>query len=300
MLLAGILFLSFLFFRSFDSPLPPGIELNISENLSSEASIFILDQFGELINSIETNEDFFPQQKGLSAGTIYGFRVINEKGELAMPVYETFTAKEPDSKGWEIGRRYYRSLSPGNYTIELLIIKNGEGIITARINFSSFSLDAQNQELEKKIRDNCSYLLNEPLVDVNGESRESRITKCTARIGIEAERLYACNLLFKIFNITNYDSCLIDYALATNNISICEGASMPKSRGFCKAKASKDWTECRKVSCDLSCAQEGLETQQDLCIQWYAIETRNVNLCNELKSSDYNMKEICQTILSGN
>ncbi len=274
---------------------PSGLELSISENISPDVNVFVLDQFRKVITSIETNDDFFPQQKGLDEGTVYGFRVIDDKGDVSMPVYETFIANAPDWTGWETGKRYYHGLRPSNYTIELLVIKNGTGTITARTNLSSFSSYLQRAELEKTIMDNCSHLMAEPIVDIDGWSRESKIGKCAAKVGIELGSVDACNTLFKLFNDTGvgFGECIINYAIITRDTSVCDNAGMPKSRGFCKAKVTGDWTECRKVSCDISCSMEKLETQQDLCILWYATENRNSTLCNEIKSTEYNMKEIC-------
>ncbi len=275
---------------------PSGLNFIISENISPNVDVFVLDQFGKRITSVETNDDFFPQQKGLDEGTVYGFRVIDDRGNVSMPVYETFIANAPDWTGWETGKRYYRGLRPSNYIIELLVIKNGIGTITARTNLSSFNSYLQGLELEKTIIDNCSHLMNEPLVDIDGFPRDVKMARCVAKIGVERKSIDPCNLLFKLFNVTNSDECIASYAITTGDASVCDHNSMPKSRGFCKARATKDWTECRKISCDISCAMEGLDIQQDFCIQWYAIENRNANLCNEIKGTAYNMKAICLDI----
>jgi hypothetical protein len=297
-LLVVFIFVLIFFLRGLSYPAPLGLNLSISENISPNVNVFVLDQFGKTITAIEVNDDFFPQQKGLEEGTVYGFRVIDDKMEVSMPVYETFIANGPDWTGWEIGKRYYHGLRPSNYTVELLIIENNTGIIIARTNLSSFNLYEQRAEIEKKIMDNCSYLMNEPLVDVDGWSREGKIGKCAANVGVEIENIYACDILFKLFNDSGvgFGECVLDYAIIIGNTSICDHAGMPKSRGFCKAKVTKDWTECRKVSCDISCKIESLETQQDFCILWYATENRNVSLCEEIKTEAYNMKESCLKI----
>ena len=188
------IFLLIFFLRGLSYPAPSGLNLSISENISPNVSMFILDQFRKTITSIETNDDFFPQQKGLEEGTIYGFRIIDDKGEVSMPVYETFIANSPDWTGWEIGRRYYHGLRPSNYTIELLVINNGTGIITARINLSSFSLYEQHAEIERIIINRCGNLTNEPITDVDGWSREGKIGKCAAKVGIEIKNIYACDI----------------------------------------------------------------------------------------------------------
>jgi len=299
-LLVIFMVLLIFFFRGLSYAPPPGLNLSISENISPNVTVFVLDQFGTTITSIETNDDFFPQQKGLEEGTVYGFRVIDNNREVSMPVYETFIARSSDWTGKEIGRRYYHGLRPSNYTVELLIINNDVGIIAARTNLSSFSLYEIRSEFEKKILNNCSYLMNEPIVDVDGWSRDGKIARCAAKIGVEIENIYACDVLFKLFNVTNSDECVTEYAIITGNKSVCDNTGMPKSRGFCKAKVTKDWTECRKVSCDISCKMENLETQQDLCLLWYATENRNISLCNEIKSEAYNMKEVCLKLTTGN
>lgn len=297
-LLIFLVFISALFLSGMRRTPPQGLELNVSENLNPNATVFVLDQFRKTITSIETNDDFFPQQKGLAEGTVYGFRVMDENNVLIMPVYESFIAQGPDWTGWEIGGRYYYGLLPGNYSVELLVIENDTGIIIARTNLSSFSLYEQRAGIEKKVADNCSYLLAEPVIDADGWSRETKIGKCAASVGVEIEDTYVCEILFKVFNDSGvgFGECILSYAIISENISICDQAGMPKSRGFCKAKVTNDWTQCRNVSCDSSCPFESLDTQIDLCISWYAVETRNATLCNEIKSNEYNMKEACFNI----
>jgi len=210
-------------------------------------------------------------------------------------VYETFIAKTPD---WIESNDYYHNLAPGKYTVEVLTIDGGSGIIVARTNISIVDLDLQLETIGKEVMKNCSRLLGGPVVDVNGRSRDSKIAECVGNITAEFRNPGACRLVYTLFNMTIFgqEDCIRAYAIATGDISACDITGMPKTRGFCKAKATKDWTECRKVSCDISCGSESLETQQDLCIQWYAIENRNTALCNEIKSMEYDMKAICLNI----
>ncbi len=272
---------------------PPGLNLSISENISPDVQVVVLDNDKNVISSLGIDLWFFLQQRGLVKGTIYGFRILDEGGNVIKPVYETFVAK---TSTWVEQNKYYHGLVVGEYIIELLTIKNDSGIIVARTNFSIIDLEAQRAALEKIIIDNCSSLMSEPLVDANGWSRDGKISRCVANIALESRSDYACDLLFKLFNVTDYDGCIQEYVIITGDISVCDKCSMPKARGFCKAKATKDWTECRNISCDFSCTMENLDTQKDLCIQWYAIENGNASLCNEIKSTAYNMKEICFNI----
>ncbi|MFA5406281.1 MAG: hypothetical protein WC307_02900 [Candidatus Nanoarchaeia archaeon] len=209
-----------------------------------------------------------------------------------MPVYETFTARARELN-WIETNNHYRYIQPGNQTIEVLTINDGNGTVIARTNI-------QVLNFESIMRDECSYLMSEPLVDADGWSREGKIGKCVSNIAVEYRKVNVCDTLFRVFNDTGagYGDCLINYAVNTGDVSACELASMPKSRGFCKAKVTGDWAECREITCDISCAMEGLEVQQDLCIQWYAIENNNASLCNEIKSDAYNMKEICYNMTS--
>lgn len=269
---------------------PPELILSVSENILPGVGVFVLDGNKKDVSSIDIEAELFLQQRGLVEGTAYGFRIIDKDGGVTKPVYETFMAKPPD---WIESNKYYHGLAIGNYTVELLTVGDGAGIIVARTNLSVFSAYLQGLELEKRIVENCSSLMSEPEVDADGWSRGGKIARCVAKSGAERKDAYACNLLFRLFNVTDSVECFTAYAAATGDISACDRAGMPKSRGFCRAKATKDWTECRSVSCDISCAMEGLETQQDLCIQWYAIENRNASLCNEIKSTVYDMKEIC-------
>jgi hypothetical protein len=274
---------------------PPGLNLSVSENISPDVGVFVLDNDKNAVTSLGTNEWFFLQQRGLPEGTTYGFRVIDANGYVTMPVYETFTAKTSD---WIESNKYYRNLGPGKYIVELLTIKGGDGTVVARTNISIFDTELERAKLEKAVVDNCSRLLDEPVVDANGWSREGKIGECVGKVGTEFRNPDACGLVYPLFNLTmfGYEDCIRGYAITTGDISACDLTGMPKSRGFCKAKATKDWTECRKITCDISCAMEGLETQQDLCIQWYAIENRDAALCNEITSTAYDMKEICLNI----
>lgn len=280
---AVFVFLSILFLKGISNTPPPGLNLSISENISPDVGVFVLDTNKKEILSVDENEFFFLQQRGLPEGTVYGFRVVDVHGEVIKPVYETFTAKTSD---WVEQNKYYQYIRPGNQTVELLTIKDDIGTIVARTDLSVFNFD-------RIIRDTCSYLISEPVVDEDGWSRESKIADCVTNIAVKFSKVDMCGWSYRIFNITNTDDCIRNYAITTKDTSVCDLTGMPKSKGFCKAKVTNDWTECRKVTCDFSCTMEGLETQQDLCIQWYAIENRNASLCNEIKSTAYNMKEIC-------
>jgi len=279
-----LIFLIFLFVSNSKNYNPNGFELNISESIQPNVKIYILDDNKNIMSVIDENEFFFIQQRGLPLGTVYSFRVVSERGEVLKPVYETHTARGDD---WVEANHYYLQIRPGNQTIEVLTINGKEGVVVARTNILVFNF-------ESMVMDKCSNLTNEPIVDADGWSRESKIGKCISTIAAEFGKANVCSKL-RLFNDTGviYEDCIRNYAITTSDISACELLGMPKSRGFCKAKVTKDWTECRKISCDISCSMEGLETQQDLCIQWYAIENRNESLCNEIKSTSYNMKEIC-------
>lgn len=126
-------------------------------------------------------------------------------------------------------------------------------------------------------------------------SREGKIGRCVSNIASEIGKVHVCDKLYGIFNDTGvgFGECLINYAVTTGDISACELSGMPKSRGFCKAKATGDYTECQKITCDISCSMENLEAQQGLCLLWFATESKNASLCNIIQSDAYNMKEIC-------
>jgi hypothetical protein len=284
-----ILLLIFLFVSNSNDYNPNGFELNVSESILPNVRVYVLDDNKNIMNVIDENEFFFIQQRGLPFGTVYSFRVVGERGEVLKPVYETYTARDAD---WVEANNYYLQIRPGNQTVELLTIKEGIGTIVARTNLSVLNFD-------KIIRNNCNHLISEPAVDEDGWSRESKIAECVTNIAVKFNKIDICGWSYRIFNITNADDCIRNYAITTKDISVCDFTSMPKSRGFCKAKVTDNWIECRKISCDISCAMESLETQQDLCIQWYAIENRNAILCNEIKSQAYNMKEVCLNLTTG-
>lgn len=285
-------------------PRPEGLNLTVSEAISPYVQVFVLDTNKNAINSLETNVWFFFKQTGLAEGTTYGFRIISENGSVLMPVYETFTAKAVD---WIEQNEYYYGLTPGEYTVELLTIEEDKGTIVARTNLSIFNaqeryeeLERERMELQNMIVENCSYLMNEPEIDADGWSRGYKVAKCVSEIASQNENIDACDTLIQRFNMSTveHEECIRTYAITTGDLSVCEKMSMPKGRGFCKAKAAEDWTECRKITCDISCAMEALDVQQDLCIQWYAIETGNNSLCDEITSTAYDMKNICYNLTS--
>jgi hypothetical protein len=287
----------------FEPSQPHGLELAVSERLDPSVSVFVLDPDQKRITSIEGYGLFFHQQSGLPEGTEYGFRVMRMDGSLIMPVYETFKAKSPEQikqDGMETGNRYYHDLQGGKYVLELLTIRGDEGTVVARMDFSSItreSLDAGRMDV---VRIACANVTNIS-AGASGEENKSyrdRIISCVTDAAVSMRDPETCGMIFRGFNIPNFqDVCTTAYAYATGDISACDNNSMPKARGFCRAKVSKDWTECTRITCDVSCAMEDLDTQKDFCVQWYAVENRNASLCEEVKASHY--REICVGILKG-
>ncbi|MDD4353172.1 MAG: hypothetical protein PHN56_01805 [Candidatus Nanoarchaeia archaeon] len=286
------LFLIFLFFSNSNNYNVNGLNLSVSENISLNISVVVLDSNKEFMTIIDENEHFYIQQRGLAQGTIYGFRVINEKGEVLKPVYETYIARDNE---WVEANNYYLQIRPGNQTIEVLIIENGNGIIVARNNILILNF-------ESILAEGCGNLINEPIVDADGWSREGKIGRCASNIAVNLSKVNLCDKLYPMFNDSGagYGECIMNYANITGNILACNKLSMPKSVGFCKAKVTNDYTECQKIVCDFSCTIENIEIQKDLCIQWYAIENKNSSLCDIIQSEAYNMKEICYNMTLGN
>ncbi len=285
------IFLVFLFVSNQKDYNPNGIELNISESILPNVNVYVLDSDKNIMTVIDENEFFFVQQRGLVEGTVYGFRVVNERGEVLKPVFETYVARGDD---WVEENNYYLQIRPGNQTIEVLTINDSEGVVVARTNILVLNFKSIATE-------RCFNLTNEPVIDQDGWSREGKIGKCVSNIAAELGKVNVCNTLSSVFNDTGvgYNECLINYATATGDVLACELAGMPKSVGFCKAKATGDYNECLKITCDISCSiSESLESQQGLCLLWYATKSRNASLCNIIKSDAYNMKEICFNMTS--
>jgi len=239
-----------------------GLDLNISKNISSEVKVFVTDKYENNIDYIESSQYFHPQQSGLPAGTVYGFRFIDQEGKEIMPVYETFIAKSEYQ--WEVGKQYYHDVEPTNYTVQLIKIEGNQGIIVAETSFRVIS--AEDME---KIRE-------------------------------EKEKAYheMANAVYeKCGNLTaqQQTDCVTDFAIASNNIDVCERANMPKEKAFCRAKVSGDWRECQKIECDFSCVYEDEDTQKDLCTQWYAIAKRDISICENIKNIEY--KDMCKKVI---
>ncbi len=287
-LIIAPLIIIFFFITNLSDYNPEGFELNISESLMPNVSVVVLNDNNEVMNVIYENEFFYIQQRGLAENTPYSFMVVNAYGEVLKPVFETYTARNPELN-WVESNNYYLSIPPGNQTIELLIINDSNGVVVAKSNILVLNL-------ESIIREACFNLTNEPELDENGWSRESKILNCVSDKAVELHKVNTCDSLSGVFNLTTipmHDECITNYAINTNDVSVCELTSMPKNRGFCKVKATNDWTQCRNITCDASCIMEKLDVQKDLCIQWVAIGQNNKSLCNEIQSNAYDMKEIC-------
>ena len=281
---------------------PNGLELSVSERLDPSVNIFVLDSDQKRITSIENYNVFFPQQNGLPDGTEYGFRVMKMDGSLIMPVYEAFKAKSLEQigrDGMETGNRYYHDLQGGDYVLELLTIDSDKGTVVARMNLSSITQESQIEGKIDAVRLACANVTN---ISTNANEDENRsyrssMANCAADAAVSLNDPGICDMIYAAFNVPNLqDDCIMEYVYSTGDISACDKTSMPKVRGFCRAKATKDWTECVKITCDVSCSIEDLDTQKDLCTLWYATENGNVSLCEEVKSSNY--KDICVNMLT--
>lgn len=242
-----------------------GLDLNISKNISSEVKIFVTDKYESDINSIEYSQYFYPQQSGLPAGTVYGFRFINQEGKEIMPVYETFIAKSEYQR--EIGKQYYHGVEPENYTVQLIKIEGNQGIIVAETNFKVISAE----ELEK---------IKEEKEKAYQEMVQAVYEKCGA------------------LTAHYYTDCVVNFAITSNNIEVCDRGSMPKDKGFCRAKLKGDWRECQKIECDFSCTYENIDTQKDLCTSWYAVEKKEISICENIKNTEY--KDDCKKVIEEN
>jgi len=278
---------------------PHGIELNVSERLDPSVSVFVLDPNQRRITTVENHSVFFPQQSGLPEGTEYGFRVTETDGNLIMPAYESFRAKTPERMerdGMERGNGYYHNLQDGKYVLELLTIKNGEGTVVARMNFSSVTQESRNAEKIGMIRLACANVtdISNDASEEENRSYRSSMADCAAGAAIGSRDPGVCDMIYAAFNVPNIqDDCIALYAHSTGDISACDKASVPWVRGLCKAQATDDWTECTRITCDWTCAAtgSGLDTHKDLCILNFAFATGNASLCKELITDGY--KERC-------
>jgi len=122
---------------------------------------------------------------------------------------------------------------------------------------------------------------------------------CMENLAVEDKNIRICDKASTLNRTTPpqllFHQCINNFAAKTKDTSVCEKTSMPKDRGFCKALALKDWTECQRITCDFSCNLEGIETQKDLCMLWYATEKKDTPVCGQIRREDYRM--ICEDMM---
>jgi len=111
---------------------------------------------------------------------------------------------------------------------------------------------------------------------------------CIMGLAKDANRAELCDPIRNIDSVF-VDFCYNEVAIKTGDISLCRGP--PKSIGGCRAMVNNDWTECQRITCDMSCPFEDLETQKDYCVEGTGILMRDASICEHVNNSD--LKNFC-------
>jgi hypothetical protein len=283
-----------------DEPVPPPLNLNLSESPDPSAEVYVVGQDGSRITSTDSNQWFYPVQKGLPQGTSYGFRLLRADGSMAAPVNENFTAQSPEKAVKELGVQQYQGFPVGNYVVELVEIQGDNGLVRARTNLTIHTAASLTGDAIAPIRENCSAFIAAAPYESRDAVNARSLYDCTRDLAIAIRDPNVCfglNSFFtsdiSVFWVTD---CRTDYAMKVGDAAMCDESSMPKGRGFCRAMVANDSSECMRITCDFSCTVESIEDQQDLCILWYGTAKADNSVCPMVRNEKY--REQCLSIVN--
>lgn len=280
---------------------PPPYNITISESLDPSVKLYVVDKNANQVAKIADDVWFYPVERGLPEGTHYGFRLLDPKGRVAVPVNENFTAEAPGrEKTSEIGVQQYHGFPPGEYIVELVVLQGGHGTIVARANITVFSPSAEAAESAQELRLNCSASLPKNNYSNRDEPGAQALQDCAARLAAARDDLGVCKALNPYFSngtgLWVSDSCVSSLADLTGNMEYCSELYRLTDRGNCRARLLNDTSECTRLVCDSSCLYFSLDDQIDICLQGYAITKRDASVCPMIKRDDY--REQCLDIIN--
>ncbi|OPY58987.1 MAG: hypothetical protein A4E56_03321 [Pelotomaculum sp. PtaU1.Bin065] len=130
-------------------PDQPGIsqaEQNVIEaveRIDSSHKVLLSCQFPPNENTMKSEfkqgETIYPNSQGLKGGTVYGFRIRGQNGEIIEPLLKEALNTAVDNT-WTNGSGAFntadRPLPPGNYIMELVVVDGKDAFITACTNFT--------------------------------------------------------------------------------------------------------------------------------------------------------------------
>jgi hypothetical protein len=135
------------FYFIFLSGPPPTVnesEVEIIWGLDEKVKVFFATAFPPVLTQstkFSSGEAIYPQEEGLSKGTVYAFRVVDRNGTVVVPLDQYPYAEIRVGSGIE-GAGQFNSeqnpINPGDYTLQLVKIDKGskKAFIIAAKNFS--------------------------------------------------------------------------------------------------------------------------------------------------------------------
>ncbi len=283
-----------------ETPSPP-YNITLSESPNPSVRLYIVDNNGNQVTRIADDVWFYPVERGLPEGTVYGFRLLGLHGEVVVPVNENFTAEAPGrEKTFEIGVQQYHGFHRGNYTVELVVLRGGHGTIIARANITVFSPSQDAAESARELERNCSASLPNDNYSSREEPGAQALQDCAARLAAARGDIGICNALGPYFSngegLWVSDSCVSSLADLTGDVGYCGELYRLTDRGNCRARLLNDTSECTRMVCDSSCIYFPLDDQIDICLQGYAITKHDASACPMIRREDY--RQQCMDIVN--
>jgi hypothetical protein len=283
-----------------ETPSPP-YNITMSESLNPSIRLYVVDKNANQITRIADDIWFYPVERGLPEGTVYSFRMLDQRGGVVVPVNENFTAEAPGrEKTFEIGVQQYYGFPPGDYTVELVVLRGGHGTIAARANITVFSPHMEAVESARELERNCSASLPNGNYSSRDEPGAQALQDCAARLAAARGDIGICKALGPYFSngegLWISDSCVSSLADLTGDVEYCGELYRLTDRGNCRARLLNDTGECTRLVCDSSCIYFSLDDQIDICLQGYAIIKRDASVCPMIRRGDY--REQCMEIVN--
>lgn len=259
------------------------IDLVFSVALDQSVSFYIVDNGGARISSIDSGEWFYPVQRGLPNGTVYGFR-LTKNGEPVNPVNEKFmalpAAQEPN---FQAGAQQYHGFKPGKYVVELVKIEGERGIIVARANITVTDRYSAAPESLDAMSQNCSQYMpsGKAMYESMDEKGGMELYSCIRDFAVSQDDVEICKGITAYINnsFIFIDWCLGDFAVNKSDLSLCGKRERAVDRAGCRAEILGSYQECGTFECDFywSCDQ-----QRDICLQSFAMSHSDDALCSQI------------------
>ena len=271
-------------------PVPPPMNLTFSVALDPSLSLYAVDKDGTRAVAFNSNDYFYPVQRGLPAGTTYTFRLLRANGEVAVPANENFTAlAAADEPKFQPGVQQYVGFPPGKYSVELvkLDLQRMHGTVVARAKIELALPYNASEENIGAISQNCSHLLPPgngiyPSMDAPGARAMS---DCIRDLAIAKGDTEFCKGLTRYINdsIFYIDWCVGEVAVNKSDLALCARHARAVDVALCRAQILGDLQECLAFKCEFYWP---CDDQRDVCLGNFNIMRNNVTICRMLKGDE--------------